>query len=120
MVRPQSVHVGQNPRISKIDECGIDKEAGGVSGMENVKVHILDSTTIEIWGGVCFGVEWGGVLGFTLASSADQVGFFLNSPEANIFCYLRLVSFVEEDERVMASVASIKESLSNAWMGGVI
>ena len=71
MVRPESVYVGQDPRISKVDECSVDKEAGSVSRMEDVEVSVLDPTTVEIGGGICLSIEWSGVLGFTLALSAD-------------------------------------------------
>ena len=71
MVRPKSVHVGQDSRISEIDKCHVDKKAGGVSGMENVEVSVLDPTTIEVWRGICLGVEWGSILSLVLAPSAD-------------------------------------------------
>ena len=45
---------------------------------------------------------------------------FVNGPEANVLCYFRLILLVEKDEGVMAGVASVEESLSDSWMGGVV
>ena len=71
VVCPKPVYVSQDPRISKINKCGVNKEAGGVSRVEDVKVSVLDPTAVEVGGGVSFGVERGGILSLTLAPSAD-------------------------------------------------
>ena len=42
MIRPEPVYVGQDPRIPKVDKCGVNKEAGGVSGMEDIEVSVLN------------------------------------------------------------------------------
>ena len=42
-----------------------------MSRVENVEVSVLDPAMIEIWRGICLGMEWGGILGFALASSAN-------------------------------------------------
>ena len=91
-----------------------------MSRVENVEVSVLDPAAIEVGRGICLGMEWGGVFGFALALSADRMSLFVNSPEANIFCYFRLVLLIEEDKGVMTRVASVEESPSNTWMGGVI
>ena len=88
--------------------------------MENVEVGIFDPTTVKIRRGIGLGIKWGGILGFTLVSSTDQVSLFINSSEANIFCNFRLVLLVKKDKRVMTSVAGVKESLSSAWVGRVV
>ena len=71
MVHSESVYVGQDPRVPKIDKHGVNKEAGGMSGVEDVEVCVLDPTTIEVWRGICLGVEWGSILSFVLAPSAN-------------------------------------------------
>ena len=77
--------------------------------MEDVKVSVFDPMNVEVGRGICPGIEWSGILNFTLALSANQVCFFVDCPEANIFCYFRLVLLIKEDEGVMASVASVEE-----------
>ena len=120
MVCPESVYVSQDSRISKINERSVNKKPGGMSRIEDVEVSVLDPTTVEIGRGVCLGVKWSGILGFTFALSPDQVCLFVDCPEANIFCYFRLVLLIEEDEGIMASVTSVEESPSNTWVGGVV
>ena len=120
MVGSESVHIGQDPGISESYECGVDKEAGSVSGMEDVEVSVLDPMMVKIGGGVSFSIKRSGILRLAFTLSTDQVCFFIDGPKANIFCYFRLVLLVEEDQRVVASVTGIKEGPSNTWMGRVI
>ena len=39
--------------------------------VEAVEVSVLDPTMIEIGGGIGLGIEWGGILSFSLASYAN-------------------------------------------------
>ena len=71
VVGPESVYVGQDPWIPESYEPSVDKKSGGVSRMEDVEVSIFDPMTVEIGRGICFGIEWSGVLSFFLALSTD-------------------------------------------------
>ena len=71
MVHSEPVYVGQDPRIPKIDKSSVDEKAGGVSGVEDVKVSVFDPTAIEIGRGISLSIKWGGILHFTLAPSAN-------------------------------------------------
>jgi len=88
--------------------------------VEDVEISIFDPTTIEIGGGVGFHQKRGGVLGFTFASSPNQVGFFLSGAKTDILGDLWLVLFIRENKGVMTRVASVKESPSFSRMGGVL
>ena len=91
-----------------------------MSGVEDIEVSVFDPTATEVGGWVCPSVEWSGVLSLTLTPSADQVSIFFNGPETDVFCYFRLAPLVDEDDGVVTRIASIEESPSESWMGGVI
>jgi len=55
-----------------------------VSGVEDVKISVLDPTAIEVGGGIGFCMKRGGVLGFTFALCPDQVSFLFYGVKADV------------------------------------
>jgi len=91
-----------------------------MSRVEDVKVGVLDSAAIKVGGGIGFCVKWGGILGFSLALSSDQVSFFFGGVKTNILGYLWLILFVKENEGIVTRVTSVEESPSFSRMVRVL
>jgi len=91
-----------------------------VSGVEYIEVSVFDSLVIKVGGGIGFHLKQGGILGFTLASSPNQVSFFFSGMKTDVFGYFRLILLIREDKRIVPRIASIKEGPSLSRMCGIL
>ena len=63
----EHVDISYDSRVSKVVEGIIDDKMGGAAGMEDGVVSVLDTRTMEVWGGIGTCIKGGAIDGFVFA-----------------------------------------------------
>ena len=75
--------------------------------MENPKISIFDSGTIEIRGGKGSSVKRCGVLVSAFATDADKVSILVNTSVTNVLGSLRLSFLIEKDDGIKMRLSPV-------------
>jgi len=75
--------------------------------VEDVEVSVLDPNSIEIGRGEGLSMEGGGVFLIALATNANKVSIFVDTPVTNILSSFSLSFLVEEDNRIKVGLSTI-------------
>jgi len=102
-----SMHVSNNPRIFEVNEGIVDKDSASRQGVEEPKVSVFDSGTIEVRRGKGSSMKRCGILATTFAVDADKVGIFIDAPVRNVPSGLRLPFLIKEDDGVEMGLSAV-------------
>ena len=75
--------------------------------MEDVKVSVLNSSSVEVGRGEGSGMKGGGVFPIALATNADKMSVFIDTPVADVLGGFCLSFLVKEDDGIEVRLSTV-------------
>jgi len=107
LVRLVPMDISDHPRVFKVNESVVDKEATSRGRVEEVEVSVLDPSMVEVGRGKGPSMEGGRILVFSLAAYSYEVSVFPNAPVRNVLSCFCLSLFIEEDNGIKVRLSTI-------------
>jgi len=114
------VYISDYPRVFEVNQGVVDKETTSGGGVEDIKVSVLNSSSVEIGGGEGSSVKGGGVFLITLVTDADEMSVFVDSPVTDISGSFRLPFLVKEDNGIEVRLSAVVPYPSFTWVVRVL
>ena len=103
-----------------MEEGVIDGKAASGRGVENGEFCVFDSCPEEVCDGIGAGMKGNGVKRGGLRSSSLEVYSVSNVVVSNVPCYFFLISFIDEDERVVFWIGRVVFDPILTWVVSLV
>ena len=101
------VHICNDPWVFEVDESVVNKEVTSGGWVEDVKVSVLDPSTVEVGRRESPGMERSRVLLIPLVPHSYKVSIFANASVTNVLGGLSLSFLIEKDNGVEVGLSFI-------------